>query len=261
MGYAAVKSQISRRHIKRIIKEIPEILSGKSLIDRGDLKGRFWANYAVGWWEQVHADFKIKSIGGRGETGRWKPLDKRTIAYSRPIKRGEITALGIGGRGERAFKRRERGLLTKSQNKEWKAIFARMFSKLAPVEGEGEAKKIAAKIAWSILKQKGAQTKIDKLGNRKVPIGIRTGALFAATKPGKIRGKRYYPPTQHQMFEQGNKSITMGIDLPYTSHFHKVRKLWPAIRSGTFSNWSNKAFKKATKAVIKHIQYEVRRNG
>lgn len=248
-----VRSELTRRQINDLLRNLPGVLSGRQARDPLNLRTSFWAAYSHRWWTQVSDDFVIKSAGGRGRTGRWKPLTQKYKAYGRPVGKGDISRLKIGGRGQKAFARRERGLLTKAQNKKWKAIFASMLAKLAPSEGLGEAKKHAARIAWSVLKKEGAQTKLDTLGRRNLPIGIRTGEMEKAIQPGRLGGAGGYVPPRHQTYELRPRSVILGVEIPYVSGFHKRRPLWPGARSGQRTIWLAACTRAGRDAVVKRI--------
>jgi hypothetical protein len=74
-------------------------------------------------------------------------------------------------------------LLTKAQDREWRAIFRTMLGRLQ-AQGDADAAGHAAAIAWTILKQHGAQTKLAVLGGRQVDILRDTGELFRSLTPG-----------------------------------------------------------------------------
>jgi hypothetical protein len=168
---------------------------------------------------QVQQSFLEKSRGGTGSDGiKWKPLSPATIAQRRTT-REERRTLGITGR-------RERGLLTPAQNRRWKGIFASRLAKLmAQGMAAGEAKAIAAKIAWAVLKSEGAQTKLAVLGSRKVDIGRDTGILFRSLTPG-VEDRPSGSPDQ--IFDADSPgAVIVGTNVAYASDFHKVRPLWP----------------------------------
>ena len=167
---------------------------------------------------QAQQAFLVKSRGGTGSDGiRWKPLSPKTIA-ARRVTREEKRALGIGGR-------RERGLLTPAQNKRWKQIFgSRLGQFVARGIPLGEAKGMAAKIAWAVLKSEGALTKLAVLGSRKVDIGRDTGVLFRSLTPG-VEDRP--SGADDQVFEATAGSVVVGTNVPYASDFHKDRPLWP----------------------------------
>lgn len=131
----------------------------------------------------IKRQFLVKSRGGTDDAGiTWKPLSKAYLAYGRRFGPGEKAKLrkaaGLG-KGHRHGIGDKKGLLTKSEQKLWTAIFAstmaRLIRKGIP---EGQAKTQAAQSAWGVLKARGARTMLEVYGNRKVEIMRDTGTLF-----------------------------------------------------------------------------------
>jgi len=198
---------------------------GAAFSAREEQYTRLVAVYLVHYlFTQIHKAFLVKSKGGRDEFGnQWKPLARSTIAQ-RPIRPGERKALGIQGLG-----RGGRGLLTAAQNRQWKAIFASNFKRLSSRVGEAQAKQIAAKLAWAILKSRGAKTKLEVLGGRKVPILIVSHDLERSLKPGHV-SREHYDPSPNQVFSLQKDRITIGTEVEYASRQHKHRRLWPTAK-------------------------------
>lgn len=167
---------------------------------------------------QVQQAFIQKSRGGTGSDGiRWKPLKPETIARRRTTL-DERRQLGISGR-------RERGLLTQDQNRRWKGIFASRLTQLMARGMEaGEAKALAASIAWAILKNEGARTLLAVLGSRTVDIGRDTGILLRSLTPG-VEDRP--SGASDQIFEVSPGLVIVGTNVPYASDFHRERPLWP----------------------------------
>jgi len=187
----------------------------------------FLALFVQKLMERIHAEYEIKSSGGTDSAGiKWKPLSPQTAAY-RDVRRGDIGKLGIGGRKERTFKRRTRGLLTEPQDKKWRGIFAGVFERLSAELGAAEARSRAAQIAWSILKAEGAQTKLSTLGTRDLPIMDNTGRLKQAFSPGSVEGGSYTPPNGDQLVIQTRDSIIIKFNVPYADEALRDRPVVP----------------------------------
>ncbi len=155
----------------------------------------------------------IKSKGGTDSLGlRWKELSPRTIAY-KPTSRGDAKKFGY-----RNYMG-TRGLLTPSQEKRWSAIFAYHVRR-------GKKPEEAAKIAWGIMKSKGAKTRLDLLANRDVPIQILTHRLEMSLRPGKVVGDTYIPSNE-QFFRIEGTSLIVGTLVPYSDRLHETRPLFP----------------------------------
>lgn len=173
---------------------------------------------AVALLSKIQQSFLIKSRGGSDETGSWPPLKPSTIARRR-IGAGDLLAIGV--KGTKIPKNRTRGLLTSGENIKWKQIFGSRLAQLrARGMNEGAAKARAAQIAWAILKAGGAKTKLEVLGGRKVDIGRDTNAMFRSLTPGLAGDST-------QICEVGPGSMTVGSNVPYAGHFHRIRRLWP----------------------------------
>lgn len=193
--------------------------------------------------KRLHASFIRRSKGGTDDLGnKWKPLKPATHAY-KPFSRADREFQGISGR-------RERGLLTPSQNRMWKGIYARTLKRLQK-RGVGNPEKQAAEKAWAVLKGKGARTLIG-LG-RITDINVRTGRLKAATRPGSIANNRYYPPRDQviNIGVRGGSRITFRV--PYLGKVDAVRPVVPA----NITKWIEQAHEVAiveAKALYERIQ-------
>lgn len=167
---------------------------------------------------RVNKSFWARAKRGSDDLGNtWKPLSPKTHAY-KPLSPMERKDYKLGNR-------LNRGLLTPSEDREWKRIFART---LARLEKQGVAKEVAkkkaAEKAWGIMKSRGAKTLIGL--NRITDTNIRTGRLVAATKPGQIANNRYYPP-KDQKVTITSRSINIKITVPYIKEVDAVRPVIP----------------------------------
>lgn len=237
-----VRARIPLGSISKLITDLPSIINGRKP-DKFRIRDAFWAAFTREWFILLHKSFSRKSDGQSDEFGQlWKPLAKSTIAQ-RKVGRAEKKAAGIKGK-------RTRGLLTPSQDKQWKGIFASTFRKLAPRIGEAAAKAEAGKLAWAIMKSRGAQTKLEVFGNRKVPIGIDTGEMEKSLKPGSVQGTRYRPPKGQVARMEGSRMV-LGTNVEHAPRFHKVRRLWPNVNR--LSIWSTRAVDAGTRAVAERL--------
>lgn len=167
---------------------------------------------------RVNIAFWIKAKGGVDDLGnKWKPLAPSTHAY-KPLSPMEKRTYSIDGK-------RTRGLLTPALDKVWRLTFFIQLKQLSRKMGENEAKEEAAKRAWEKVKLLGAETKIG-LG-RITDINIRTGALVAATYPGKVANNRYYPPKNQVVEVRPRGSIKIRFSLPYAKEVDTVRPIVP----------------------------------
>ena len=250
-----VRTKQPKEKLQALFRSMPSIISGRR-IDQFGLKDIYWNAFYHHLMFKIHEAFMIKSEGGTDETGEsWKALKQATIAQ-RPLTKGDIGKLGIGGRGK-AFRDRKRGLLTPEQNKIWAAIFASTLARLRPTMGEAKAKERAAELAWAILKSRGAQTKLEVLGRRRVPILIASGKLEKAMQPGTLSGSSISSPENQELVSTGSR-FHINIDVDYASSVHKKRRLWPPVRKMT--GWLNESAQKGADAVAKKLM-EVSKNG
>lgn len=218
---AVVSYQGSDVALGRLLADLPRILAGL----RPDVAGIGRAmrlRLGVGLMSKIQQDFIRKSRGQTGEDGiKWKPLERTTIAQRRTTA-AERRAAGVGGR-------RVRGLLTPSQDRQWRMIYAtRRASMISRGVPASTASARAAAIAWTILKNAGAQTKIGLFGGRTVDILRDTGELFRSFTPGvEDRPAR----TPGQIFRERPGQVIVGTNKK-TWHHKGTRKLpsrpfWP----------------------------------
>jgi len=226
----------TRRDAVGELRMLPRYITG-TMPDIHGWGRRFKMFFAFHLLEKIHDAFLTKSDGGTDETGlRWKPLKRETIAQ-RPLGPGEATKFGIRGLG-----RSGRGLLTMSQNRRWKGIFYSTFKRLLLKVGEAQAKVLAAKLAWANLKSEGAKTKLDVLGDRKVPILQVSHRLIKSLTPGSLSDDSYSPP-EEQIFESHWGSVTIGSKVPYAAKQHKTRPLWPSLAAQGRAGWTTQSAK------------------
>lgn len=203
--------------VKAILKSIPAILAGHAPDPHGIARA-VQLRVGVAALSQIQQDFLIKCRGGAGADGiTWPPLKRSTIA-ARRTTRQERKSLGITGR-------RTRGLLTPAEDKLWRQIYGTRLARLRLHMGESAARAKAAAIAWAELKRRGAKTKLDVLGGRKVDIGRDTGRMFRAFNPGvddRPSGE------VDQIFDTPTGSVIVGNNVPYFPAFHARRPCWPS---------------------------------
>lgn len=242
----------SRQQLEAVIRRIPAYIANTTP-DVYGIGRNFKVIYGHALLTKVHQAYLIKSTGAADELGnRWKPLTRQTIAQ-RPIARGEIGKLGLGGRGQKAFALRTRGLLTPAQDKRWRGIFASTFHRLMRKgESEGKAKILAAKIAWAILKSQGAQTKLAILGSRHVPIMIDTERLIDSLTPGTLSKDGTYNKPREQIFETKVGTIALGSKVPYYKYVSKTRPIFPS--RNKMNKWHIFATQLARNSIITKLE-------
>ena len=240
-----IRTRIPAQQLRDVLDNMRGILTGHHQ-DRFGLRQVYLAHYVKEMFTQIHNAFLQKSSGGTDNLGgKWKPLTRETIAH-RPIRPADRKNLRLG------TTKRTRGLLTKKQDKLWRAIFWSHFVRLQPTQGRGPAMASAAQIAWGVLKSKGAKTKLAVLGGRRVPILIETGRLEKSLHPGRTTGGIYNKVNADQIFRVRKGEISLGTQVPYSDDVHEVRPLWPNVNK--MGRWLDQANDKATGLLAKHIQ-------
>jgi hypothetical protein len=217
-----------------LVGDLPNVLTGKKVTPQLiKLRQVYWSAFAYSFFKQISQNFSRKSKGSADKQGlKWKPLTKKTKAY-RP----------------RNTRNKGRGLLTGAQDSLWKGIFAKNFKKFSATMPEDEAKGKAAALAWAILKNQGAKTKIDEYGNKNVPILVRTGRLRNSLKPGKYTGDNYIPFNDDQFFKFDRGKMVLGSKVPYAGEVEETRSLY-----GDSDTVIAKAIEFATKELAKAMK-------
>jgi hypothetical protein len=228
----------SRAQARQIVQGLTSLLTGRTADSLGVARGVF---LAIGFaaLSDIKADFVRKSRGETGEDGvQWAPLSKEYLAYQRRFGPGEKTALrkaagitrgqryGVGGPGGNNM-----GLLTKAQQKRWKAIFARALQRLLLTMPAEAAKARAGQIAWATLKREGAKTLLEVFGNRQVEINRDSGILLNSLSPGELSFDHYDRPGaeggEQQVFSAIANGVIVGTNVPYAAAVNKRRPFLP----------------------------------
>jgi hypothetical protein len=257
----------TRKEAKAFISRIKSALVGNQRDETGIARACF---IAIGFaaLSDIKADFVRKSRGGTGEDGvKWKPLSKKTLAYSRRFGPGEKTALkqaaGLN-RGHR-FAPVGTGLLSAAQLASWKRHYVSNLSWLQKKHSLGEAKRIAAAIAWNRVKAEGGQTKLEVFGNRPHEILRDTGVLLNSLSPGQIggSGSAYSKPTgdggPDQIFTVLGNGVIVGSNVKYAAvHQDGSQKknipARPFLPKRTPQLWQNKWLKTLERALADGLQ-------
>jgi len=241
-----ITTKLSKSEVKRVIREIPGIISGR-LRDPHQLHNKFWGAVALSMFESLHKAFEQKSLGLQDELGIfWSDINEETKAYSRPINRNDLTTPQ-----RRASKNKNTiGLLTPTQYKEWKKIFSKIYYSLREKLGESEAKEFAAQVAWDKLKKSGASTKIDVLGRRDLLIMRNSDKLFKSFFPGKLTKNSYRKYNKDQVYIVEKGSVTVGTQVDYAGDAFEKRPMF----AGDMSPWIRRATKSGSKRLLEYLQ-------
>lgn len=244
----------SRDELLRVIRQIPKAMAKPS----GDMHPRLRnvikaAKLATGreMWVQIHKAYKVKSKGGTDSLGiKWKDLSPATKAAREPttaLKRKMASNIRRGGSTSRPT-------LSPAQDRVWRGIFVSTLKRLVLNTPLREAKAIAARRAWAILKSRGARTKLSIMGNRKVPILVESGKLLGATKPGRLQWTVYNRPLG-QILDIRGDTIRIGIDseeIPYAAKQNKTRPIIPGVNK--IRPWVRKAIAKGRDTLAEGLE-------
>lgn len=173
---------------------------------------------------RIKQAFIVKARGGTDDCGEsWKPLSPKTIAYSRRHP-------GVPKPSVRAASRPS-WMLTDQQNKRWWDLYRQG---LAIFKGDRGS---AARRAWAISRDEGAETLLDKYGKTQVDILRDTGLLLNSLSPGTTSGD--------QVLRIGNGEVTVGTNRKHAGVHHRgnsrtpQRRLWAEPRKWASTWWAD----------------------
>lgn len=247
---ARVHTLKSKAEVVRIVESLPRILTGQER-DPYQLHNTFFGAIAFSLFTDISKAFEEKSKGNRDELGlQWPDLKDTTKAYSRFPRKGDLT------RGQvENLKSESLGLLSPGEHKQWKAIFAAIFNKeKAKGVADKDAKKRAAQVAWSKLKKKGANTKIEVLGNRDVLILRDTDTLFRSLMPGKLTKHSYRKYNKNQIYTVSKGQVLIGSKVEYADEVTKARPLW----AESIEPWIDRALQLGLEVVHNKLLHMIR---
>jgi cation transport regulator ChaB len=183
---------------------------------------KYEAYFCYRFMELLHTAYLAKAVGGKDDLGnKWKDLKQTTHIY-KPLQKGEASTYGI-----RQYKSL-RGLLSPSLDRLWRLTFFKVYRAKRKSLGDSQAKVVAAKVAWEVVKQKGGKTKKDMLSGRRTLINVRTGRLLAAFAPGRVSQDQYISPNPDQTVRVVSGALYINIRVPYAEHVHSRRPLIPS---------------------------------
>lgn len=187
---------------------LPEILLGQKP-DTYLIFQTFWTTVAHVMLTASYQSFILKSKGKADQFGEsWKPLAPSTIYGKVKVSNGS-----------------DRGMLTASQNKLWKGIYASNLERKMLTMSLEQAKKESAQLAWGILKKRGAILKRHIIGSYNPLIMVVTGRLRDSLKPNPLTIP--YSPKTDQLFEVTNNRIRFGSLVPYAGKMDQTRPVIP----------------------------------
>ena len=232
---ATVQFRGTREDVVLIAEDVAGMLTG-AIPDRSGVAKGFLLALGFAALSDIKQAYIKKSRGGTDEMGiKCPPLSAKYLAYGRRFGRGEQSRLkktaGLG-RAHRTAPGDKKGLLTRSQLKQWRFLFVQYLLRFRLSEGEQRAKAHAAAVAWNIMKRRGARTKLEVFGHRQVEILRDTGVLFNSLSPGLLSGKAdqvsYSKPTKkggtEQIFDVRPGEVIVGTNVEYASKHQKGGK-------------------------------------
>lgn len=225
----------TRQDIVRIARQVGAMLAGRETDQHGVGRGFLLAlGYAA--LSGIKDAFVQKADGGTDEMGiTWPPLSREYLAYGRRFVRGEQSRLkrsaGLG-RGNWRAPGGNKGLLSAAELTQWRKIYSQRLARYMLSEGESAAKSHAAAVAWIIMKKKGAKTKLEVYGNRKVQILRDTGRLLNSLSPGLLSGAgsavSYSKPGgeggSEQIMEVQPGVVIVGTNVKYASGHQRGKR-------------------------------------
>jgi hypothetical protein len=240
-----VTTTANKPALKQLVLQLPAVLAGRAEDPQGIAEG-FHLRIGFKLLELIKFNFDELGRGNQGADGtQWPPLTKAYLAYGRRFDTGEKTALrkqaGVT-KGHRHGPGDTVGLLTMQELKEWRRIFARHVAMyMHRGNTEKDAKSHAAAVAWMIMKERGAKTKLEVYGNRTVQILVGTGRGRNSLTPGTLsedgpKAKYSLPGGNggsEQHFENSPDQIVVGTNVKYMGYHHNAkspkrrRRLWP----------------------------------
>lgn len=223
---STVAFQGSKHEAARIIRALLASLTGNARSEAA--RGVFLA-MGITLLSDIHQDFIVKARGGTGADGvKWQRLSPKTLAYTRRFGPGEQSTLkkaaGLG-RGNRFAPGGNSGLLSAAELKEWRKIYGSRLARFAASMPLSAAKAKAASIAWAVMKQRGAKTKLEVYGNREHEVLRDTGILANSLSVGAITGDTYSRPSldggEQQIFSLLENGVVVGTNVKYARAHHE----------------------------------------
>ena len=204
-----IRSSKSIAEVRRIVRTLPRAVSLKD-IRHTELGLSFVSGFVHSLLGSAHKAFLQKSKGLADLGEKWKPLRPATIARKTAKRRrqGRSSPLSVH--------------MTKNQ----KTIFDQTYTaSLASFRTAGVkpaiADQSATRRAWDRLMA-------SKAGSPLVPIGIDTGQLERAVRPGTVSATTYSPP-QNQTVKTSPGKIKVSINVPHAGQFNRVRPVFPPV--------------------------------
>ena len=234
MQVTTVVTRDRKPELERIIRRLPSMLAGNVPDEHGIAAG-FRARIGWAFFQLVAFSFNEKGRGGTDSAGEsWAPLSPGYLAYRRPVTGRQPPRAGGFAPGGKD------GYLTPDQLRLWRRTYADRLAWYVMRMPDKDAKARAAAIAWIVVKEKGAKTKIGTFGQRKAGIDyqilVDTGVLRRSLLPGEAVNENdvhsEYRPADNQKFDDVGTRLIVGTTVPYAKYHHhgkgkRRRRFWP----------------------------------
>lgn len=231
MGRTVIRTNRRLSEVRRLVRDLPQILAG-SKPDVLGVRRAFWSGVANSMYQDIEVAFDKKANLETDELGeRWEDLKPATKAYARKARENDLS------KRERNNLRNGRtiGLLDYNQTKIWKSIFARVRAqKMRAGLSLAQANVEAGQVAWAEIKKLGGQTKIQRLGFRKLQVLKDKKALYRSLRRGSFNGVEYRPAGGNQIFKIDRDRLQLGTRDKKAARHHNgdpshnlpARRLW-----------------------------------
>lgn len=234
MPVYTLKTRQSMPALRRVVVATAGVMAGRSG-DTAAIRG-IKLRIATAFFSKVKQAFVAKARGGRDEAGiTWRPLDPKTLAYSR---RGLIKAVKTKRDRQQADYAGRPDAYWMSQaefKKAYREVLPALMAHHPPAVAKGLAKQHAIRQA---VQAKGGPTKIS-VARQLVPgsdyeILRDTGVLLNSLSPGTISGDSYNSKPG-QVVRTAPGELICGTNVAYAAAHHygvrsrgiPARPLWP----------------------------------
>jgi hypothetical protein len=257
MAKRRIQTKLKRSEVRKIIRQLPGMISGR-IPSRFGFHKIFWGAVAESLFRSIYDAYLDKSQGGADELGQtWPDLKQHTKAYKRHVTEGGtsksvITIRNRNRSRDREGNRKGYGILTAAQYRLWRRIFGAIYHKNEFKMGDVAARVLAGQIAWTRLKKEGALTMWDTLGHRKLLIlRSQKDVLFKSFTPGKFDPSTGYKKgNKNQVFIVNRGKVTIGTSVPHANYVSLRRPLWPS----NIDEWLSRATEAGRDAVIARLE-------
>ncbi len=261
-----VKTSLKRADVEKLIRNLPAMISG-SIPSRFGLHKLFWGAVAFSMFTDIHDAFEVKAYGLPDELGnQWDDLSQHTKAYKRPVERGQIpnqlyrrlkknAPARMKGHGSKAHDPTRAqtglGLLSPGEYRRWQILFNTIYQSSRHRMTDREAKSLAGQVAWTRLKEQGAETMWNVLGNRQGLLILRkSDRLMESLHPGRFDPNiGYYKYNKDQVYVLSRGKIEIGTYVEYAQAVSEQRPIWP----DEMGSWIDRAVSYGRDAIMNKV--------